>query len=122
MQVGRDRCDKLAASEICIIVEKQSDGGFVRHVHTHVPRHRLSEDARYNLLRALVMRYSEADPEMIIRSYLNRRGANPAASVAFQIQVTYPEPGVIRHFCGAETPARAWAEEVIAPEKFRQRG
>lgn len=120
MRDGHDRCDKLAKAEICIFVEEQAGEGFVRHLHTHVPRHRLSSDARYNLLRTLVLRFADADAETIVRSYLNRRGTDPAAALVFRIEVSYPEPGVIRHFCGRGTSVHAWTDEVIAPEKFRQ--
>ena len=117
-----DCCNRLAKSEVCIVVETHVDGTYVRHMHTHVPRYRLSAEARYNLLRTLVFRFSDAQAELIVRSHLNRKGADPAAAMGFRVQVSHPEPGVLRHSCEAQGAARAWVDEVIAPEKFRQPG
>jgi hypothetical protein len=113
-------CPELRPSEVCIVLEQYHEGKFERQFHEHVPRSRLSEDARINLLRALVIRFygwAGMGPEGVVRSFLNRRGNKPVAR-DLRFHTTYPEPGVIRYCCGADT--QAWIDVVIAPRNFRQ--
>jgi hypothetical protein len=110
-------CDDLKPSEICLIVEQYKDGAFTRKFHEHVPKSRLSNDARVNLLRALVVRFSGIGPETIVHCYLNEKGQRPAADNSLLIVVGHPEPGVLRTYCGANTTA--WSDQVIAPSSFR---
>jgi hypothetical protein len=70
------------------------------------------------MMKALVLRYEEVEAPCILRCYLNNHGREPAACNPFQVHVEYPEPGVIRKYCG--TNVQAWLDTVIAPGQFRQ--
>jgi hypothetical protein len=111
-------CDHLKPSEVCLVVEQYTEGTFIRIFHQHVPKSRLSDDARRNLLRALVIRFSGIGAETVVHCYLNERGLVPAADNSLKMDVSYPEPGVLRLYCGANT--KAWSDQVIAKWKFRQ--
>ncbi len=109
-------CDRLTPSETCLVVEQYKEGIFIREFHEHVPKSRLSRDAQTNLLRALVIHFSGVGAETILRCYLNERGKTPASN-RIRFETTYPEPGVLRRYCGTDTTA--WSDQVIVPEKFR---
>ncbi len=109
-------CDSLKPSEICLVVEQYTEGIYIRKFHEHVPKHRLSNSARTNLLRTLVLHFSGASAEAIVSSSLNKRGRSPPA-MTFQWATSYPEPGVLRFYWGTDTIA--WSDQVIVPEKFR---
>jgi len=109
-------CALLKPGETCLVVEQYRVGEMVRKFHEHVPKYRLNNDARANLLRALVLHFSGASAETIMRSSLNNRGHEPLA-VSFRWHTSYPEPGVLRTYCGTDTTA--WSDHVIAPDKFR---
>ncbi len=112
-------CDRLKPSEVCLVVEQyNAKGTFTRKFHEHAPKSRLSDDARRNLLRALVIHYSGIGAETIVRCYLNTRGRTPAADNSLRMVTSYPEPGVLRSHCGTNT--RAWSDQVIASVKFRR--
>ena len=111
-------CDRLKPSEICLVVEQYIKGIFIRKFHEHVPKSRLSHDARINLLRALVIHFSGIGAETIVRCYLNKRGRAPEADNRLRIVTSYPEPGVLRAYCGSNTAA--WSDQVIAPSKFHR--
>jgi hypothetical protein len=112
-------CDRLKPSEICLVVEQyNTEGTFTRKFHEHVPKSRLSNDARGNLLRALVIHFSAIGAETIVGCYLNTRGRTPAADNRLRMVTSYPEPGVLRLYCGANTVA--WSDLVIAPVNFRR--
>lgn len=51
-------CERLKPSDLCLVVEQYQEGKFLRKFHEHVPKSRLSEDARRSLLCALVMHFS----------------------------------------------------------------
>jgi hypothetical protein len=73
------------------------------------------------MLKAFVVRFdgfSGFGPDMIVDAYLNSRGKDPRDLGVFQIHVAYPEPGVIRRYCGTDT--RAWVDEVISSRDFRK--
>jgi hypothetical protein len=70
------------------------------------------------MMRALVLRYQGVEASYILRCYLNKRGREPEAYDPFQIRIEYPEPGVIRRYCGGDI--QAWLDTVITPEQFRQ--
>lgn len=111
-------CPDLKASDICLVVERYENGPMVRVFHEHVPKYRLSNESRFFLLRALVTHFSGMAPESIVAGYLNGRGKKPERRLVFQIQTEYPEAGVVRRYCGANTIA--WSDEVISPGKFRK--
>ena len=111
---------ELRPGELCLVLEQYREGIFERQFHEHIPRSRLSADRKINLLRALVVRFygfSGMGPEQIVRAYLNTKGKSPPANARLRIVTSYPEPGVIRHYCGGDTAA--WIDEVIVPSKFR---
>jgi hypothetical protein len=43
-------CPDLQPSDVCLVVEQYRDGGFERRFHKHVPRERLADPARLDLL------------------------------------------------------------------------
>jgi hypothetical protein len=88
-------CETLKPAEICLVVEHYSQGVFAREFHEHVPKSRLSQEARLNLLRALVVHFSGMGPERIVGCYLNSPGRKPEAINGFPFHVTYPERGVL---------------------------
>ncbi len=110
-------CDSLKPSEICLVVEQYTEGIYIRKFHEHVPKHRLSNSARTNLLRTLVLHFSGASAEAIVSSSLNKRGRSPPA-MPLLWATSYPEPGVLRSYRGTDTVA--WSDQVITPEKFRR--
>jgi hypothetical protein len=70
-------CPDLQGSDVCLVVEQYRDGGYERRFHKHVPRDRLADTARLDLLRALVARFSVRtgpSAEQIVGSYLNADG------------------------------------------------
>jgi len=109
-------CDRLKPSEICLVVERYTEGEYTREFHMHVPKHRLSTDARRNLLRVLVLHFKGSSAEAIVQSSLNMQGKSPPTKT-FQWSESYPEPGVFRTYCGANTVA--WSDQVIDPTTFR---
>ena len=111
-------CDELRPSEACLVVRQYDRGAFNTRYHAHVPNVRLSQDRRINLLRALVLHFSGLGPDTIVRCYLNDRGRDPEADRRLRIIVSYPEPGVLRSYCGTDT--QAWLDQVISTENFRQ--
>jgi hypothetical protein len=113
-------CDKLKARQICIVVERYGDGQYTREFHEHVPSVRLSNDSRVHLLRALVIRFSPFSAETVVRCHLNGRGRIPPADHGnLRFHITYPEPGVLRSYCG--TNILAWSDQVIVPSQFREK-
>jgi hypothetical protein len=110
-------CDDLKPKEYCVVVERYKRGSFERKFHEHVPKHRLSEEALSYLLPALVMKFEEMMPMTILRGYLNDRGKNPPRE-SFRWHVSYPEPGVLRKYCGTDTCA--WTDCVIRASEFRK--
>jgi hypothetical protein len=115
-------CSELRANELCIVLEQYHEGKFKRQFHEHVPRSRLSAESKINLLRALVVRFygfSGMGAEQIVRAYLNTKGKTPSKNIELQIHTSYPEPGVLRHYCGGDTAA--WADEVVLASSFRQK-
>jgi hypothetical protein len=112
-------CSELNPKVICLVLEQYEKGAFTRRYHEHVPSYRLSEDSRINLLRALVIRFSEFDAETIVRCHLNTRGKRPPADQGhLRFFVSYPERGVLRAYCGTDT--KAWSDQVIQPSEFRR--
>jgi hypothetical protein len=115
-------CSELRPSELCIVVEQCRDGLIERPFHQHIPETRLSTEAKIDLLRSLVALWSGwsgLSTEQIMRTYLNTRSKQPAASGAPRIMTSYPEPGAMRYCCGADT--KAWIDVVIEPVQFRKR-
>jgi hypothetical protein len=107
----------LKPKQYCIMVEQYKDGFFERKFHEHVAARRLSEESLQQLLPALVMKFEEMLPMTIFRSHLNGRGKNPPHQT-FMWHVNYPEPDVLRKYCGTDTVA--WADLVIRADQFRK--
>ena len=95
-------CPDLKPKEICLVVEQYREGTIERKYHLHVSQNRLSEVSLGYLLKALVLKFDNNEPLTIVRSFLNDRGKHPSAH-NFNSRVTYPEPGVLRRYCGADT-------------------
>jgi hypothetical protein len=114
---GYKLCESLKPKEYCIVVELYKDGVFEQRFHEHVAVHRLSEESLQYLLPALVMKFEEMLAMTIFRSHLNDRGKNPPRQ-SFIWHVEYPEPGVLRKYCGTNT--RAWADRVVLVDSFRK--
>jgi hypothetical protein len=114
---GYRLCDTLKPSEVCLVVEQYSEGTFIQKFHEHVPKYRISNDSRNGLLRALVVMFSSLGPERLVHCYLNTRGRTPPSDNSLLMVVSYPEPGVVRTYCGTNT--KAWSDQVIAPNSFR---
>jgi hypothetical protein len=110
-------CEKLKPKEICLVVEQYKQGIIERQYHEHVPKHRLSESALQHLLMALALKFENNEPRTIVRSHLNERGREPSAH-KLMWHVTYPEPGVLRKYCGTDTCA--WADQVVSADRFRK--
>jgi hypothetical protein len=111
-------CEKLKPHELCIVIERYNEGDVSREFHEHLPSVRLSKDAQGQLLRALVIRFSAMSARTIVRNHLNTRGKSPPAENDLRFHQTYPEPGVIRFYCGGNI--KAWSDKVILPSQFRQ--
>ena len=77
-----------------------------------------SFEAGMEVLRTLVARHEGLTAPDIIRCHLNSRGRNPAAVRRLEIHVEYPEPGVIRRYCGGDV--LAWMDEVVGSTEFRK--
>lgn len=113
-------CPDLRPAEICIVVEQYHDGKFERRFHRHVRKSRLPELSRGELLRALVARFHGGAGmgfDLIVSCYLNTRAKEPPHANDLEIVSAYPEPGVLRHYCGGNT--HAWCDIVISPMYFR---
>jgi hypothetical protein len=117
MYDGYKLCETLKPKEYCIIVEQYKGGLFEQKFHEHIGAHRLSEESLQYLLPALVMKFEEMLAMTIFRSHLNRCGKNPPRQ-DFTWRVNYPEPGVLRKYCGTNT--LAWADLVIRADQFRK--
>lgn len=113
-------CPDLQPADVCLVVEQYREGDFERRFHKHVPRERLPDAARLDLLRALVERFSARtgpSAEQIVGSYLNGNGANPPPPNHLTVVTSHPEPGVVRCYCGSATVA--WSDHVFARKQFR---
>lgn len=119
---GFQICAALRPKMKCIRLRKYNHDlhdPYTEIFHEHFPGYRISVDASIEMMKALVLRYEERGASYILRCYLNKRGQEPeSCAERFQITVEYPEPGVIRKYCG--TDIQAWLDTVIVPEKFRQ--
>jgi hypothetical protein len=113
-------CPDLQPADVCLVVEQYREGAFERRFHKHVPRDRLTDDDRIELLRALVARFvARTGPgtDQIVGSYLNANGQRPPPANNLKIVTSHPEPGVIRCYCGSATVA--WSDHVFARKQFR---
>jgi hypothetical protein len=112
-------CEGLTAEYVCFVVEQYSEGVFERKFHEHVRASRTSNESRAAILRALVAHFGSFSAEHIMACYLNKRGSEPAYDSALEIRHTcYSEPGVLRHYCGANTSA--WCDFIFSRRAFRQ--
>ncbi|SRR5712692_290184 len=112
-------CKDIEPKQKCFRLRRYNQGVFDDVFHEHVPEHRISLDRGIEMMKALVLRHGEFAAPYILRCYLNSRGRDPEA-YHFQINIDYPEPGVIRRYCGSYN-VQAWMDEVIVPGKFRQK-
>jgi hypothetical protein len=110
-------CGDLKKKEICIVVEQYREGAIERKYHQHIPQHRISETSLQFLLQALVLKFENNEPLTIVRSFLNDRGKDPSR-YKFMWRTTYPEPGVLRKYCGGDTCA--WTDQIVLPSSFRR--
>ena len=112
-------CAELKPKEVCVVLERCESGGYARLVHAHVPYRRISNDRRLELLRALILgakRSADDELSSIISYFLNDRGRSPERR-SLPVHVAYPEPGVLRTYCG--TNLIAWSDQVVLPDEFR---
>ena len=110
-------CQSLTPKEKCIRLREYKAGQFQELFHEHVPAHQLAQTATKELLRVLVLRYEEATAPQIVQSYLTRRGRQAKTNHPLRIIVEYPEPGVVRSYCGGNV--HAWIDTVSDPKNFR---
>ena len=115
---GFQLCPSLTSAETCIRLRDYKRGAFLDVYHEHVKAHELRDSAITDLLRTLVLRHEEATARQIAHSYLTRRGKKGKFAHPLDITVEYPEPGVIRRYCGGNI--QAWIDAVITPEEFRK--
>ncbi len=118
LYTGYKICKGLKANEKCFRLHEYNEGEFHELFHEHIPKHRISADNAGEFMKTLVVRHSSlGDPE-ILRTYLKKRGKNPAAIEFGQVVIEYPEPGVLRKYfsCGNTS---AWFDEVISTAQFR---
>jgi hypothetical protein len=109
-------CNDLKPKTLCVRVRRYQSGKFEELYHEHVPAYRLSRPKSIEMMKAMVLRFSGCGAYEVLRSYLNTRSMEPAA-YPFQITVEYPEPGVLRTYCG--TSVQVWCDSVISPVNFR---
>jgi hypothetical protein len=113
-------CPDLRPDQDCIVVQQYRNGEFIRLHHDHVRRSQVSEETRRELLVALVIRFSDMPAEGIVKCYLNSRGKDSSRDwyqAKIRGHVSYPEPSVIRWYCGSDTTA--WVDHVIQKHIFR---
>ena len=116
---GYKICADLKPGECCFVVEQYEAGAFLQVEHLHAPESRLSSAARRSTLVCLVSRFwgkSGMSAEMIVACHLNRRGKAPPR-YDLQWHTSYPEPGVVRQYCGGNT--KAWFDVVVDALAFR---
>ncbi len=111
-------CPSLTPKEKCVRIRKYKEGQFQEIFHEHVPARRLAQAATSELLWTLVLRYEEAAARQIVQSYLSRRGYQAKADHPLQVRVEYPEPGVMRSYCGGNV--LAWIDTVVNSTDFRR--
>jgi hypothetical protein len=118
MYEGYKLCPDLKPREYCLVVQQYKQGAYSTLFHTHIPKHRISHDRRCGLMKALVARYEPLWFERIVAGYVNSRPGKPAHENHFPMHTSYPEPGVLRFYCGSNTVA--WLDDVITPWEFRK--
>ena len=111
-------CPILGFKEMCLCVQQYSDGMITELFHQHVPSHRLSQAAEFEVLRCLVGKFASWNGQYILHSRLNRRTGGPSQHPRFCSKVEYPEPGVIRHYISSGNTS-AWSDRVIRAGEFR---
>lgn len=78
----------------------------------------MSQDRMLEALNSLVARYSEWPGDWILSSLQNARTGAPERYPGFTHDVTYPEPGVLRH-TSSGTNIHSWCDTVISKASFR---
>ena len=112
-----DLCQDLKPGDLCFRSKTYSNGVHTNDLHEHIPAHRISQDDCIAVLRSLAARYAGWSGESILHSHLNRRPGGPSRSPAFLHHISYPQPGVIRHYVSAGN-THAWLDRIVSPEKF----
>lgn len=111
-------CSGLLAKEVCFCVREYKEGIFETVYHGHVPASRISQARAHEALRSLVARYSGWPGEWLLHSLLNSRSGQPQRYPGFTHDVSYPEPGVLRHTVRG-TNVHAWCDTVVSNKQFR---
>jgi len=117
MYSNYELCPDLRVKEKCIRTRRYSNGTYTDLNHFHVPSYRLKKVDHASLLKVLVAFETTEVFENYVRCFLNSRGKAPAP-LNLSFAVEYPEPGVIRTYCGGDFCA--WIDEVIVPNEFRK--
>ena len=112
-----DLCNDLAPAVMCFRSKTYANGEHTNELHEHVPAHRISQEDAVSTLRSLVARFAGWSGESIIHSNLNARSGGPDCSPGFVHRITYPQPGVLRHYVSSGN-TQAWFDKVISPEQF----
>jgi len=119
LQEGHHLCPDLVPGQMCFRAKTYNEGIFETVFHEHIPSHRISQERANEVLRSLVAHFSEWTGTFILRSHLNKHGRNPECYPGFSHNVSYPEPGVIRHTVSVSR-AHAWHDTVLSKAAFRQ--
>jgi hypothetical protein len=110
-------CPTLDPKEKCIRLNKYNRGQgdlSTELFHKHFQRHRISEDAQIEMMKAMVLTYEKPEPLFVLGCYLNGRGRDPAPYDPFRIKV-HLHDGWVRITCGGTsgTDFQAWLEYRI---------
>lgn len=121
LYIGHHLCEGLVPSEVCFCVRGYREGEVETVYHGHVPTYRISQDRSHEALRSLVALYSGWPGDWLLHSLLNSRSGGPERYPGFTRDVSYPEPGVLRHLVSG-TKVHAWCDRVISKQQFRDVG
>jgi hypothetical protein len=111
-------CRELQPEQVCFCVRRYQEGHIDVLVHYHVPLRRTSEERRCETLQTLVATSSHWPAEWVINSLLNSRRGEPERYPGFVHDVSYPEPGVLRHTVSSGN-VWAWCDTVVVADAFR---
>lgn len=111
-------CKNLKSDERCFVVRRYFEGEWTVLCHEHVPKSRMSSDSACSALKALLAKYSGYIDSVLLSGFMNSKSKNPERSRMFDIDVSYPEPGVLRKGC-YKSNTEGWVDEVISKDKFR---
>lgn len=115
---GFELCESLTHTDICIRILRYEGASRIETFHEHMPSRRLSDDNACQFLRTTLIRYSKLGDFEILKCFINRRSKNPSKIDFIQVNLEYPEPGVLRKYFTSRNYT-AWFDKVISKEKFR---